>query len=96
MSELMSELALESPQGQRISRRPWWAGEAGGVAVVLSLCRPSGCFRSGEGAAVRSLSGAASLSTPFDSLETAWPFIRRTIKALLRHGCQVIEVEAGA
>ena len=33
------------------------------------------------------------LSQPFDSLEAAWPFIRRTIKTRLRHGYQLVEME---
>ena len=54
----------------------------------------------GEGAVVRSYGRKGGwtriLSTPFDSLEMAWPFIRRTIKARLRHGYEVVEVEAGS
>ena len=75
----------------------WGGRRSRGGAIIVP---PAGCFRSGEGAVVRSYGrkGGSNriLSTPFDSLETAWPFIRRTIKARLRHGYQVVEVKVGS
>jgi predicted DNA-binding WGR domain protein len=51
----------------------------------------------GEGNVVRSYGRKGgwnrTLSQPFDSLEAAWPFIRRTIKTRLRHGYQLVEME---